>query len=113
MPPPRYFVASLVALLIIAAALFYAGRVQRRFVEKLRQSMRDAKAAGTLPDELKDVDLETITPRGFALEVSREELTRITISDMLRHLWYVWIPIVIGICFGIAWYLGPNSNVQQ
>jgi hypothetical protein len=97
-----YVVAALAAAAIIAAAFAYASHTRSAFVESLRQDLRDAKAAGTLPAEMQDVDIEKLDLADMGIEVTPGQMRRLSIADFIDEIWYLWAPMVLLVCFGIA-----------
>ena len=84
--------------------------MHRSLVEQFRQSLREDAAAGRLPKELDGVDLDTVTPEGFEIKVTADEMNRIMIADLLSNLWFIWIPAVFAGCLGIAYLLGRSVS---
>jgi hypothetical protein len=106
----RYVLAAAIACLIISAGFTVSWHIHRSFLDRFRQQLRADAAAGKLPRELEGVDLDSVTPEGFDVRVSDAEMTRMQIADLLSHLWFVWAPLVVVVCLGMAWILGPKMR---
>jgi hypothetical protein len=103
----RYWVAALVAGVIVAIAFAYASSIRAEFYKDIRESLKKAKAEGTLPPELTNVDVETMPLSDFGIELSREQRRRVSLADFILGGWSMWAPLVVLICFGVA-YLMPS-----
>ena len=108
--PLRYIFALMASCLLVIAGLAGSKYLHRSFVEELRQSLREAAKAGNLPKELKGVDLDTVTPAGLSIRVTAAQETRLLVADLLSNLWFVWIPLVLAGCFGIAYFVGRSAG---
>jgi hypothetical protein len=97
-----YLIAVIVAALIIGGAFAFASHTRRSFVESLRQDLRDAKAAGTLPPEMQDVDIETLDLADLGVEVTPGQMRQLQIADFIDHIWELWAPMTVLVCLGIA-----------
>jgi hypothetical protein len=113
MSPLRYVLAFFSGCLIIAGGTIFCASVRQSFIEDFREDLRKEKAAGKLPPELKDVDIETITPDGFDLEVSEEQMFKLNLADFFTEFWFIWVFVVFGACYGIAYLLGHDPTPQQ
>lgn len=98
----RYVFALVVSILVIACGFLFAARARSALFERVRQQFREAQAAGTLPPELKDVDVETLEFSDLGVELSEDDLRRLSAADFLTRMWFVWVPTVLVVCFGIA-----------
>ena len=107
MPPIRYVLAFFSACLIIAGGTAFCAYVRQSFIEDFREELRKEKAAGTLPPELENVDIETISPfDGFDLEVSEQQIFKLDLAILLSEFWFIWVFVTFGACFGVAYLLG-------
>ncbi|MCH7989442.1 MAG: hypothetical protein IID46_09900 [Planctomycetes bacterium] len=113
MPPIRYVLAFFSGCLILAGGVAFCASVRQSFIEDFREDLRKEKAAGTLPPELEDVDIETITPDGFDLEVSEGQIFKLSLADFITEFWFIWVFVIFGACFGIAYLLGKTPTPQQ
>ena len=109
----HYVAAFVIAILIIVAAFVFALRTEHAFIEGLRQDLRDAKAAETLPKEFRDVDIETWEPNDFGVVLPERVLLRLAIADFIRSRWLFWIPFVCAVCFGVAYVVGLISEKKS
>lgn len=103
-------IALLAAGLLIGYGLWFAIRTRRRFEKSMRSDeLRAMQADGTIPPELRDLNLDLIPLSGFGMEVSSRELRRIWLADLLQSLWWIWIPAVLAVCLLIAAFVGSRS----
>jgi hypothetical protein len=102
MIPLPYILASGVACLIIAGGVVFCIRARRSVVAAFRRRLRDIEAAGELPPELEGVDLDTVTPDGFGVEVSARQVFALTLAAFLAKFWFAWPAVVIVLCLGVA-----------
>lgn len=92
-----------------ALAWWFATRTRQKFEKELRSELRVMEADGTLPPELRGLDLDYVPLSGFGLEVSRGDLWRIWIADLLRSLWWIWMPLLLVICLLVAILYGKST----
>jgi hypothetical protein len=97
-----YVLASVVALLIIGAGALFIRHTQRSVEQQFRQALRHMKEKGELPPELQGVDLDTVPPSHFGIPLSRRDQATVAIAGLLFEYWYVWIPLIVVLCFGVA-----------
>ncbi len=105
----RYGLATVTCCILIAGAFAYASHARTTFLAEFRQSLREAKETGELPPELENVDLETVTPEGFDIEVTQSQMTRLLVGDVITGFWFIWVPLIIAICFGTAYFTVPRT----
>jgi len=106
----RYLAAASIAALIIAGCFGFSRHIHRSFVERVRQSMRAAKADGTLPKELEGVDIEAENLEGLEVRVSESEERWLTLAWAIEGRWFLWVPVVIAAAFGIAHLMGRPAH---
>jgi len=104
-----------VAALVIIVGFGFSWQTTRSFHDQLRQSLREQKQAGELPAEWQGIDPDTvdISKLGFQMKVPRGMETRLQIALLLTDLWYVWVPLVVAVCFVIALFIGRRSVERQ
>jgi hypothetical protein len=86
----KYLVASGVAGLILLAALAYHGWV----TSMVSGLMEQARVRAGLPAG---------SPMGdVGIQVSGPQMTYIQIDHLLSRFWFVLLPVLLAICFGIA-----------
>ncbi|SFJ11135.1 hypothetical protein [Planctomicrobium piriforme] len=102
----KFLIAAVIASIITAGGFALAAYLKQLVLQEIRNSLREAKAAGTLPPEMQDLDLDNFMRMDIGIELSSQAMTRATIVDALRGLWYIWVPIVFAVCLGIAALLG-------
>ena len=108
--PPRYLIAVLVAGALIGVGFWFVKSTRREVEESLRCDLHAMKAAGTLPPEWQNVDLDTIPIADMNLQVSPELVRKIRIADLLQALWWIWIPAIVGISLLVAAVVGRTSS---
>lgn len=96
----RYLWATLAAAAIIALGSLFVWRT-RAAVE---QTARDQLAAGGKP---APADAPR-NPDGVGLEMSGPQVLRVSLADILIDFWYVFVVLVILICFGAAAFSGQR-----
>ncbi len=108
--PTRYIVAVAVSCLVTAAGLGISRHFHRSFVEHVRQSVRAAAAAGTLPKELEGVDLDNFKLENMEVRVDVGWSRRLMIADFLVGFWFVWIPVTFTVSIAIAYLSGGRAG---
>ncbi len=100
----RYVIALAVAALLIAGGALYARLTFRSFEAQVRRSLRQQQEAGTLPPELQgaDIDAVNVWDGGFQMKLTRGQEAWLQAALVLADLWYVWAPLVVGLCLGAA-----------
>lgn len=99
------YVKSLaLAALVISVGAVFVWLTFRSTENKIRDSFRQQKAAGTLPPDFQDVDIETIdiSKVGFQMKLPRAYELRLQIAMWIVDLWYLWSALTVGICLGVA-----------
>ena len=106
----RYGTALGVAAILILAGFFFVQTTVAEIKatsEQPRQRLKQQKADGTLPEHLKDADLDTVE---FGMQVTPRMHRRINVSLLLADWWYIFIPLVVAMCLGAAFLLGRFLN---
>lgn len=106
MPPFRYTIAGVIAVLIIAAGAVYCRLTYRALEEQARQSLRDAKAAGNLPREYQGQSIETADVEDFGMQISEGMMIRLSVADLLSQFAAILVPVVIVVCAASAALIG-------
>lgn len=83
----HYLVASMVSITLICGAAWFCVSV-RDSVNKILDEQQAFD--GGQPDD------------SVGLEVNATLAWRIGVADLLANFWFVWIPLVLEICFGTA-----------
>ena len=109
MIPIRYILASVASLIILSGGFVLVRVVQKSILDDFRQSIREARDAGDLPEEYDNVDIDTLPLADFGSEVSSEMMMKIDLDDFISAFWYVWIFVVPACCFAVAhWFRKPS-----
>lgn len=114
--PNRYVIALVASCVVAAAGLGFSWYLHKSVTDKIRQGLREAAANGTLPEELKDFDIENPSLEGLEVRVTSGDMTRIQIANALSSLWFVWIPAIFAVAFLGAYVTAPktrDANVQN
>ena len=113
--PSRYVLAVTTACVITGVGLGLSWYLQRSFLDRLRQRLHEAVAAGELPKEFDGKDVDEIMREGLDLKLPDSEMLQLQIAQMLSQLWFIWIPTVLGISIALAYLAGdrpPAGNTQ-
>lgn len=95
----RYGIAMAVAVLLIGAGMVYVRQVDRSIDERIRQTLREAKASGTLPP---GIDPEQPVLPAFGVDLPDSDVRRVKIANALVAWRLVLIPMVLLGSLGIA-----------
>lgn len=98
----RYIVAVLVAGLLFAGLLGYARLLRQSVLTEFRESLHEAKVNGELPEEMRDLEIETATPEDFNTEMSASAIRNYDTAEIIERFWYVWLILLIVMCCGVA-----------
>jgi hypothetical protein len=101
----RYGIALIIAVILIAAGAFYVRHVERSVEQRVRQSLREAKAQGGLPP---DIDPEQADLTSFGVDLPATELSRVQLAHFLVAWRLVLIPTVLLMSLGIARIVGSK-----
>jgi hypothetical protein len=94
-----------IAAVFILAPFAYRSWVRHSIESHVRKSLREAKAAGTLTEDWKDIDPDSadISKVGFQMKLPSGFETRLQLSMWLTEYWYVWAFLVVSICVTLAY----------
>jgi hypothetical protein len=106
----RYLIALAVAAVLIAAGALYVWLTFRSFDDQIRQSLRRQQQAGTLPPEFQGIDIDTANIRDIQIQVTRGQEARMQAAFLLSDFWYVWAPLAVAVCLGVATLIGQRSG---
>ncbi len=95
----RYWVALVVAGLIIALGVMFVWHTQRSSEERFRQGLREARIKGTLPP---GIDPDPANPGDFGIMLSAAEMRRVEIANLFVAWRFVLIPLVLIVSLGVA-----------
>ena len=87
----RYVLAMVVTGILVAAGVAFVSQTERSVERIFRQALRDAKAAGQLPE---GIDPETARRDDFGLEVPSSLMWRIRLSHFLERFRFVLIALL-------------------
>src|SRR5262249_39596448 len=88
------------------------GEIESRF-EQRRQQLKEQKANGTLPDELKDVDLDKIKWTDFGMQLSSNMHIRLDASMWLQDFWFLAAPFTAIVCLAGAYLWGRAFSMAR
>ena len=100
--PRRYAIAFAVAGALIGCGFAIGIYLRHGVLAEIRQTFREQEAAGTLPAELRNVDIDSVDFTDFGLEVSEGTMFKAAIAEWLLVGWMIWVPVVVVACLGIA-----------
>jgi hypothetical protein len=102
----RYVIALTIAAAIILAGFMFVrstlGELEAIFAQR-RQELKEQKANGTLPEELKDADLDKME---FGMKMSENMQFRLDMSMWLKEFWFVAVAFTLVVCLGTAFLWG-------
>jgi 4-amino-4-deoxy-L-arabinose transferase-like glycosyltransferase len=98
----RYGLALLIAGVVIAALAVFSWWNYNAIERSVRQHMRQQQERGELPPELQGVDIEALALNNFKVQVQTDEINRQDIARFLAVAWYLWAPLVVGVCVGVV-----------
>jgi hypothetical protein len=108
----RYVIALIGAAVIIGGVTLYIRQMPGSIEEAVRQKLREAERAGKLPPEFQGVDIESPDLRlpDFALRLPAEADERVQLAMFLSDYWFVWAPLVVAVCVGLAALTAPKRE---
>jgi hypothetical protein len=112
----RYGIALGIAALVILAGVVFVRLTDAALnvkFEQQRHRWKQQKADGTLPEALKDVDLDAMRLDNVGMTVTPGMQLRLDWAGLLTHFWYVLIPLTIGLCLGVAYLVGRYRPTQS
>lgn len=109
----RYAIAAIFSLLILAGGAGWCRHTRQSLEDALRASFEQAKAAGDLPPEMQDLDFESVSKEGFGTELPGSMVMKLSIADLFRIYWYVFVILVCGVSIGVAHWMSPKEPQQQ
>src|SRR2546428_3112468 len=109
----RYGIALGVAVIVILAGVLFVRRTDAEInarLEQERQQWKQQKADGTLPDAMKNVDLDALQLRDVGMTVTPGMMLWLDWAGLLAHFWYVLIPMTVVLCLGVAYLAARLSS---
>ena len=114
--PTRYWIAVMVALLLLAGGVAFCWQTRRAVLTTMREAIegieRTPANAQTRAAAEESMDSRT-TLADFGMQVPPSLLWRIQLADLLQTFWPAWIVFVFGICFGVAWLMRGRPPVES
>jgi hypothetical protein len=95
----RYGASLGVAFLLIAAGFLYVRLAERSIEKRIRQGLREAKAAGELPPE---IDSEAASLPDLGVRLTASAMRRIQLAHLLVAWRFVLIPLALIVSLAIA-----------
>src|SRR5438552_11129655 len=109
-----YVIATIVDLVLLGAGAVFVWYAHHRIdqrVENLKETLKAQKAAGQLPAQWQNVDLDHLEKSQLDMRVSEREMLMLDIADFLVGNWIILAPGVLLIGFGIAfWWLRTKAS---
>jgi hypothetical protein len=108
----RYVIALIGAAIIIGGVALFIRQTPRSIEDLVRQRLRDEKRAGELPPELQGIDIESPDLRlpDMGMRLPRDVESRIQLAMLLSEYWFVWTPLVVAGCAGLAALTAPKRE---
>ncbi len=96
-------VSLVIAGSIVVVALSYAWYDHNFAYRWAQKQLRVLKERNKLPPEFQGVDIDAVDFSEHQLTVPPWVLLRHSVANALVVKSYVWIPIVVVLCVGVAW----------
>ena len=109
---PEFVIAFIVACIIIAGGVAFCAHTRQSLIYLLRQEVEKTKDTDEASANIAAMLDQGIIPPDVEIAVPPSMLVRISISDWLARLWYVWLVAVFGVCFFAA-YLVSHIFARQ
>lgn len=103
-----YMVAIVVVCLIISAGVGFCVHARQSFFRELREQIQRSDETAENKAQWEKLLDQGMIPPGLGFEVSSSLLVRIQIAELLSGFWYVWIVIVLGASFAVAYCFAPR-----
>jgi hypothetical protein len=114
MPKPLlYTVAGILSLLLILAGVAIVRSSDRLIMQRFaegKQRLREQRDAGRHPAEWQGVDIDKAD---MQMKPSAADKQWFALSSILETFWYVLVPFVIVVCFGVAWLVAKCSAADS
>lgn len=100
----RYFIALIVAVVVLSVGVMFTRQTFNSYEVHVRTTLRRQREAGTLPRELRGVDVETVDVwcLGGAVRLTPFQENCLQAALLLYDLWYFFGPLTLVVCFGVA-----------
>jgi hypothetical protein len=111
----RVLIPLAVAALIIAAGGLFIWHTHYSVDQAIRNSLRQAKQAGTLPPELQDVDPDTADLKipDTQIKLPSGLHQRLQIVYLLMDWRYILVPLILVAAFGITALLSREHSAPN
>jgi hypothetical protein len=108
----RYLIPLAFATMLIAAGGLFVWHTFHSLGRAVRDSLRRAKEAGTLPPELQDVnpDAADLKIPDMQIKLPSGLHQRIQIAYLLMDWWYLWVPLILVAAVGSSALLGRDRS---
>ncbi len=107
----KYLIALLIAAFLIGGGYAYCVGTRQILEATLRDAIATNESLTPLEKERLLGQVDSDTPVELGLEIPPELMTRITLTQLLRQFWYVWVLLICGLCLGGAW-LWPSKSPE-
>jgi len=98
----HYKIALLAAGLIVSAVALFSWWYSDIIDRSVREHLHVQKQEGRLPPELQDADIDTLDLSNSMIRVPRGMHTLQSVAMILSRTWWIWGPVIVGVCFGLA-----------
>lgn len=104
-----FTIAIIVAGAIIAGAFAFSSAVRRELKREVRRMLRNARDAGQLPPDFDDEAIERGELSDIGVVMSSSNMRKLSLAEFVERMWFVWVPIVLVTCLGVAAILSMKS----
>lgn len=98
----RYLFAFVLAVLIVAAGCVFVSQTRRETAARIAQARSEAGSADANRGGEVSGESNAAMLSDFGMEISRGEMYRIQITDLLSRFAMILVPLVFVVCLGVA-----------
>lgn len=98
----RYVIAFVLAVLLVAAGFVFVSQTRRATVARIAQARAEAGLTDQNPGGEISGESNAAILSDFGMEISRGEMYRIQIADLLSRFAMILVPLVFVVCLGVA-----------
>ena len=102
----RYWIALLIAVLMIAGLATFAWVTIRQTEARIRAALRQRQEAGELSPALQGMDIDRADLSDFNMKLPSAEEGKLAFARAIASLWFIWAPVVVVLCISVAVLIG-------
>ena len=95
-----------VAFCLIGCGVLFIRNTRHALEQKLRAELQTMAARG----EISQAEADAGDVSDMGMELPESELFRINMADILMGFSFVWVPLVIALCLGVAVWTKPHES---